>query len=187
MEQLSGHALERRAGQDGGRRQQGPHRRRSRRRPRECSAAGRRGDVHAVGRCLCAQARPSSRPSTATRFRPEFTPGVQCLARHQAAQDQGRSPDAIRHAAIPAGGQSRGRPARCRPPTCSQRDGAPRHPAELQLRPRRRPLRGRAVLRRDEHEAHRREVCERRCSWSAPSSSSGTVIWIATFPVNVAV
>ena len=49
VEQLPGHALERRASEDVGPREQGPDRRRSRVGPCERPAAGRRGDVHAMG------------------------------------------------------------------------------------------------------------------------------------------
>ena len=40
----------------------------------------------------------------------------------------------------------------------SRRDGPTQHPAGRQLRARRRPVLGRPVLRRDEHEAHRAEA-----------------------------
>ena len=70
LEQLSGHALERRAGEDGGQREQDPDRGGSRLGPGERPAAGRRGDVHAVGGLVCAwrgRARDASIASASAR------------------------------------------------------------------------------------------------------------------------
>ena len=66
-------------------------------------------------------------------------------------------------------------------------DGAAGHPARVELRARRRALRGRALLRRDEHEAHRPRAAQGDARRSAASSFSAPLVWIATFPVSVVV
>ena len=62
----------------------------------------------------------------------------------------------------------------------------PGHPAVVQLCPRRRPLRGCALLRGDEHEAHRARIRKTMLAvgWIL---FLGTAVWIATSPVSVAV
>ena len=64
--------------------------------------------------------------------------------------------------------------------------GATQHPALVQLRPRRRPLRGRALLRGDEHEAHRPGLRKAMLAVGCVIFL-GAAVWIATFPVSVAI
>ena len=79
---------------------------------------------------------------------------VRGVDRDEAAQDGGRPADAVRDAGVPAGGQGRSRSPR--PARRGARGaGAAEHPAGVELRARRRALRGRALLRGHEHEAHR--------------------------------
>ena len=59
--------------------------------------------------------------------------------------------------------------------------GAAEHPAGVQLRPRRRSLRGRALLRGDEHEAHRPGLRKAMLAVGYVIFV-GTVVWIATSP-----
>ena len=61
------------------------------------------------------------------------------------------------------------------------------HPARVELRARRRPLRVGAVLRRHEHQADVAEAARRDALASAAPSSSAPRVWIATSPVSVSV
>ena len=94
------------------------------------------------------------------RFRAGVQAGVQRLGRDEAAQDQGRSADAVRDAAVPAGRQGGGRAGWTQ---TAEELSAQVHrniQRSIQLRPRRRPLRGLALLRRDEHEAQWRRPAQ---------------------------
>jgi hypothetical protein len=87
-----------------------------------------------------------------TRLREEFTPAFEAWVAARAPLEPGRAADAVRAPAVRARGERGGRTAggggrRLR------RGGAPEHPAELELRPRRRALRSLALLRGHEHEA----------------------------------
>ena len=101
----------------------------------------RRRDVHPVGQRL----RPEA--DGARRLLLQALPrGVQArgrrVGRDQAAQEPERAADAVRDAAVQARGARRGRAAR-RGGGGVVRAGAPEHPARVELRARRRPLRRR--------------------------------------------
>ena len=186
LEQLPGHALERRAGEDGGHASTRPGSRRLA--PSDLANAQQQVDVATFMQWVDAYARGETELVTfyRERFRPEFKPAFDAWIATKPLKTKGAplTPFAMPQYRLAAKAEADRLDQTRRG---ARRAGATRHPAGVQLRPRRRPLRGRALLRRDEHEAHRRAACARRCSWSATSSSSAPSIWIATFPVSVAV
>ena len=93
------------------------------------------------------------------RFRAEFKPAFAAWLATRPLADRWRAADAVRHAGVPAGREGRGRAARPEAEVLAAARAA-QHSARVQLRALRRPLLGRALLRRDEHEAHRRRAAQ---------------------------
>ena len=133
--------------------------------------------------------RPTSRSwptSTIARFRPEFRPAFDAWLATDPLDRPGRPADPVRHGRVPVAGSA---PSPRRLDAEAAGDGGRRRPQPAtigQLRPRRRHVRRRPVLRRDEHQAARRR--------SAPGLLIvgcvvfiGTAAWIATFPVSARV
>ena len=107
-----------------------------------------------------------------TRFRAEFKPAFEAWLATEPLDEPECAADAVRHAAVQARGGGGGRAARC---GCRGFGGAgpAEHPARVELRPRRRPLLGLALLRRHEHEARRPCGCGGSHSGSDARCSSG--------------
>ena len=115
-------------------------------------------------------AKPRLVTSTATRFRQEFKPAFNAWIATKPLKTKGAplTPFAMPQYRLAARAEAERLDQTAEVLSAA---GATEHPALVQLRPRRRPLRGRALLRGDEHEAHCRPVYGRRCWWSAASSS----------------
>jgi hypothetical protein len=111
---------------------------------------GRCCDLHPVGQ----RARP--RAARAGGLLPQAVSGrvrarIRRLARNQAIRESRRARDSLQDAGVPARRGRRGQTARC---SCGALlgEGPSQHPARLGLRSLRRPFRGFAVLRRNQHE-----------------------------------
>ena len=118
----------------------------------EAQTADRRGDVHPVGGRLRARRDASWRTSTSTASARSssrrWTPGSR--RRPLKNPDAPLTPFAMPQYRLAADREAERLDAEARG---LRGDGADRHPARVQLRPRRRAVRGRALLRRHEHQA----------------------------------
>ena len=159
LERLPVDQVERRAGEGGRPRQRAADRVGQGGRAREHPDRGRRRDLHAVGQRLRAA------PDRACGLLlPALPRGVQArrrrVDRDQAAEEPERAADPVRDAAVQAAG-ARGRGAARRGSRRLRGPGADEHPARVELRARRRPVRVGAVLRRHEHQADDAEAARR--------------------------
>ena len=120
------------------------------------------------------------------RFRAEFRPAVDAWIATRPLKNPNAPLTPVRDAAVQARGARGGRAAR-RAGGGLRRAGARGHPARVELRARRRPVRVGAVLRRHEHQADRHRRLRVAMLSIGCAVFLGTAVWIATSPVSVTV
>ncbi len=118
------------------------------------------------------------------RFRAEFKPAVNAWIATRPLQPR-RAADSVRHAGVPGRGTGGGRADRGRSGGLVG-DGEDERPARHELRPRRRAVRRRALLRRHERELGTLRLRRIMLAFGIVIFVA-TVIWIATFPVSISV